>query len=268
MRGSRHGGAGHAVSLPHFASPKVRPEYEPKSERIAPFRYISWQNGMLRSVYNPHMDNPEEPRLSGRQAQAARNDQLILEAARAVFTADPGAPISAVAEHAGVGISALYRRYRSKEDLLRQLSMDGLQRYIGIVEEALADDGDPWGVFAEFMRRAVDADTNSLTLHLAGTFTPTEEMWREGERAARLNRELLARTRDAGVLRADIGDSDLAVIFEQLASIAVGTPERTAELRRRYLEMLLEAMRNTGGPPLPGPAPRWEEILARYAGRS
>src|SRR5215211_7459340 len=39
--------------------------------------------------------------LSGRRAQAARNDERILDAAREVFLADPGAPISAVAEHAG-----------------------------------------------------------------------------------------------------------------------------------------------------------------------
>src|ERR1700730_6887879 len=44
--------------------------------------------------------------MSGRRAQAARNDDLILDAAREVFIADPGAPISAVAERAGVGISA------------------------------------------------------------------------------------------------------------------------------------------------------------------
>lgn len=46
----------------------------------------------------------------------ARNDKRILESARAVF----------VAEHAGVGISALYRRYASKGELLRQLNRDNL----------------------------------------------------------------------------------------------------------------------------------------------
>jgi hypothetical protein len=55
--------------------------------------------------------------LSGRQAEARRNDGLILEAAREVFVEDPDAPISAVAERAGVGIGALYRRYASKEEL-------------------------------------------------------------------------------------------------------------------------------------------------------
>src|ERR671916_225878 len=118
------------------------------------------------------MVTPERPVLSGRQAQAARNDHLILEAARAVFTSDPEAPTAAVAEGAGGGISPLYRRYRSKEELLQQLSLDGLRRYIAEVEAALADDGEPWEAVAAFMRRAVDADTNSVTLHLAGTFTP------------------------------------------------------------------------------------------------
>ena len=74
----------------------------------------------------------------GRKAEAARNDELILEAARAVFVADPGAPVSAVAERAGVGIGALYRRYRSKEELLQRLAADGLARYLA---EVVSDRG-------------------------------------------------------------------------------------------------------------------------------
>jgi AcrR family transcriptional regulator len=110
--------------------------------------------------------------LSGRRAQAARNDERILEAARAVFLADPGAPISEVAKQAKVGIGALYRRFASKEEVLRRLSSDGLSRYIAEAEAALADDGDPWSAFVTFMHRILDADTHSLTLRLAGTFTP------------------------------------------------------------------------------------------------
>jgi AcrR family transcriptional regulator len=212
------------------------------------------------------MDTETTPRLPGRQAEAARNDQRILEAARAVFTADPNAPISAVAEHAGVGISALYRRYRSKEELLQQLSLDGLRRYIAEVEAALTDDGEPWEAFAAFMRRAVDADTNSLTLHLAGTFTPTEAHWRDGEMAFQLNVRLLDRAKAAGVLRPEIEVSDLSLLFEQLAAIKVGDPERTRQLRQRYLALLLDAMRDTSATPLPGPPPSWEEISRRWSG--
>src|SRR5919107_4104663 len=89
--------------------------------------------------------------LSGRRAEAARNDQRILDAAREVFVADPDAPIAAVAKRAGVGIGALYRRYASKEELLRRLCAEGLQRYIAEAEAALADQGDPWAAFADFM---------------------------------------------------------------------------------------------------------------------
>jgi AcrR family transcriptional regulator len=189
-----------------------------------------------------------------------------LEAARAVFTANPNAPISAVAEHAGVGISALYRRYGSKEELLQQLSLDGLRRYIVELESALADDGDPWEAFAAFMRRAVDADANSLTLHLAGTFTPTEAHWRDGETAFQLNERLLNRTKAASVLRPEIDVADLSLLFEQLAAIKADDPERTKQLRQRYLALLLDALRDTSATPLPGPPPTWEEISRRWSG--
>ena len=217
-------------------------------------------------MYTRGMEATNTTRLSGRQGEAARNDRRILEAAREVFTADPLAPISAVAERAGVGISALYRRYRSKEQLLQQLSLDGLRRYIVEVESALADDGDPWDAFAAFMRRAVDADTNSLTLHLAGTFTPTEDHWRDGEKAFQLNVRLLNRTREAGVLRQEIDVGDLSLLFEQLAAVKIDDPERTKQLRQRYLALILDALRDTSAAPLPGPEPTWEEISRRWAG--
>jgi len=123
--------------------------------------------------------------LAGRRGQARRNDALILEAAREVFLGDPKAPVAAVAEHAGVGISALYRRYPSKEDLLRRLCHDGLRRFIAEAEAAAADP-DPWTALTGFLERIVDADVHSLTVHLAGTFTPTEEMHDDARRAGAL----------------------------------------------------------------------------------
>jgi AcrR family transcriptional regulator len=202
--------------------------------------------------------------LSGRRAEAARNDERILKSARAVFIADPGAPISAVAEHAGVGVGALYRRYESKEDLLRRLSADGLQRFIEAAEAALADHGDPWKAFADFMRRCVDADTNSLTQRLAGTFTPTQELYREAGRAQGLLTALFDRTQAAGAIRDDLVVNDVGLLLEQVAALRVGDEQRTHELRHRYLALLLNAVRARSNEPLPGPPPGWEEIAARW----
>jgi AcrR family transcriptional regulator len=211
------------------------------------------------------MSSTNSAPLSGRRAQAALNDARILEAARAVFVADPGAPISDVAKRAGVGISALYRRYAGKEDLLRRLCADGLRRYIEAAEAAVADEGDPWAAFARFMARIVDEDTHSLTLRLAGTFTPTEELYRETARAEELNVRLFERTRAAGAIRPDLTVNDLSLLFEQLASVRAGDEERTRELRHRYLALLLDALRAPPTAPLPGPAPSAEELSLRWS---
>lgn len=206
----------------------------------------------------------ETPNLSGRRAQAARNDERILDAAREVFVASPEAPIAAVAERAGVGISALYRRYEGKEDLLRKLCADGLARYIDAAETALARDGDAWEAFTGFMGAVVEANSTALTLSLAGTFEPTEELYRAAERAQRLNEQLFKRARAAGALRPDVTVNDIGLILEQIAAVKLGDERRTAQLRRRYLALALDALHVTSGTRLPGPPPRWQELSARW----
>ncbi|MGB3443982.1 MAG: TetR/AcrR family transcriptional regulator [Actinophytocola sp.] len=204
--------------------------------------------------------------LSGRKAQAARNDGLIVEAAREVFVADPTAPIAAVAERAGVGISALYRRYPSKEDLLRKLCADGLVLYTSIVEKAVATvDADPWAAFATFMREVVDADTHSITNALAGTFTPSPELYEMSKWSGELNERLVGKAQKAGVVRTDLDVGDLGALFGQLASVSVGDPARDAELRQRYLTIMLDGLRV---PPstteLPNHAPTVEERARQW----
>jgi AcrR family transcriptional regulator len=203
--------------------------------------------------------------MSGRRAEAARNDELILAAARAVFIADPGAPITAVAKRAGVGISALYSRYGSKEELLRTLCHEGLKTFVEETEAALADDRDAWPVFESYMRRLVAADASSLTLALAGSFTPTDEMTALAERANGLSAELFKRF--AAALRPGVGVHDLSLVFELVAAIKLGDPPRNAELRDRYLTAILDGLRAENRQPLPGPAPDWREIYARWYAR-
>jgi AcrR family transcriptional regulator len=220
---------------------------------------------MIRSSYPaPMADAVDTHPLSGRRAQAARNDERILQAAREVFVANPEAPIADVAKRAGVGISALYRRYPSKEDLLRKLCADGLQRYIEAVQAAVDDHGDPWEAFARFMRRAVEADSNSLTLRLAGTFTPTPELFEMAEHAQELNRRLFERTKQAGALRPDADVNDVAAILEQVASLRFGDTERTKAIRQRYLAIALDGLRTPEPSELPAPPPTWQEVTARW----
>lgn len=192
------------------------------------------------------------------------NDERILEAARRVLFADPAAPIAEVAKHAGVGISAFYSRYRSKDALLERLCFEGLQQYVAAVEAALADEGDAWMVYRAFMRRIVDADTHAHVLRLAGRFTPSPKLHREAQRTQRLNVRLFDRTKAAGVLRPEIEAQDIALLFELLAAIDLGDPARTAQARQRHLALILDGLRSRSGSTLPGRAPSWDEINRRW----
>src|SRR5499427_2904125 len=203
-------------------------------------------------------------RLRGRQAQAAQNDELILKAAQEVFLTDPTAPISAVAERAGVGIGALYHRYAGKEDLLRTLCRNGQEIYLAEIRQALASDAEPWEAFTCFLRRIVAANTSGLTVRLAGTFVPTNEQLALAEEMQALAIELFERVRAAGRLRDDVTYLDVEFLLEFLASVKLGDAGRTAELRQRHLAVVIDGLRAGGRTPLPGQPPTWEEQTQRW----
>lgn len=206
-------------------------------------------------------DAPAQKGLPGRKAQAARNDGLILEAARAVFLADANAPIAAVAERAGVGISALYRRYPSKEVLLRTLCHEGLRRYNAEADAAL-ENSDGWHGLVGFLERVVDADVHSLAVHLAGTFTPDESILPDVTHSGEVTEELVRRAHASGRLRADVNANDLGLVLEACAAVAMPDQARTVELRRRVLAMLIAGLSGTGE--LPGPPPQAGEFAWRW----
>lgn len=211
------------------------------------------------------MDDPAAPRLSGRQAEAARNDDLILEAARAVFLADAGAPIAAVAERAGVGIGALYRRYRSKEDLLARLYLDNLHRLLAESEAALAEDGDPWDVFRRYLHRCLDAGLGSLSARFGGAFPLSDEIQRILATAEANDARLFERARAAGVLRDDITGADILQVFHVVQLHHYDDAERSRELRHRYLSLFLIGIHASSATmPLHGPPLSWDELFAFY----
>jgi AcrR family transcriptional regulator len=206
--------------------------------------------------------------LSGRRREAARHDVEILEAAREIFLADPAAPISAVAARAKVGISALYRRYASKDDLLRELARDGLVRYITELERALADDRDPWTAYADCLARVLDGGSQALAQRLAGTFTPTPGLTELAKRAATLAATVHQRAQRDEVLRDDVSAADIVLLLETLSAVTVPNADGGHALRRRYLALLLQALRAPGSGPLPGPAADGAALAARWAERT
>jgi len=202
--------------------------------------------------------------LNGRRAQAARNDGVILAAARDVFLADPAAPVSQVAARAQVGISALYRRYPSKDALLRQLAQDALTGYLADLQAALDDDGDPWTAYAACLGRIVDGRSQALAQRLAGTFTTTPELTALATRAGAAAAELHERTQQAQALRSDVTAADIVLLLEMVTFVNMPGADGGAALRRRYLALLLEALHAPAGSPLPGPPAQEAELAQRW----
>ena len=201
----------------------------------------------------------------GRYIEAERNDAAILEAARAIFVANPSAPISAVARRAGVGIGAVYNRYGSKENLMGTLCEIGQDIYLDEVSHALDSEGDPGESYFEFLRGIVAADTHSLTVSLAGTFTPRERHIEKAERMRQLGEALFERAQEAKALRPDVTFLDVAFLLEAIATTRLGDPGRTAELRQRQLALIIDGLRSVDSEGLPGSSPTWDEQDARWA---
>jgi AcrR family transcriptional regulator len=197
--------------------------------------------------------------LRGRQAEARRNDERILEAALEVFAADQRAPMSAVAERAGVGQASLYRRYPSKHALLSRVCERGMSRVREAALAAIEAPGDPWDALAGFLRWYLESGTPRLA-GLLGAFAPEEHLFELAHETNEALQALVERTAKAGGLRKDITGADLTLIVTQISTLEATDAERAAALRDRYLTLVLQALALGDAAELPGPRPDAAEL--------
>jgi hypothetical protein len=87
-------------------------------------------------------------------------------------------------------------------------------------------------------------------------------MFALANRSSALMDELFAQFRD--VLRPDVALHDLSLVFELVAVIKIPPAERTRQLRRRYLALILDGLRARDREELPGPPPTWPELSDRW----
>lgn len=188
------------------------------------------------------------------RADAARNHRRLVEAAATAFESDgPDVALEEIARRAGVGVATLYRRFRTRDQLVRAV----LEAVFAaeIEPTAAAGDGDPWNDLAGSLSRAVEAIAARRTIltlaREAGVFD-VESVQRYGRT---LNR-LLDRARDAGAVRPELSPRDLSAVLVMALAVAEGaegTPDATGADRRRYVALLLDGLR-PGHPPLPTPS--------------
>jgi AcrR family transcriptional regulator len=94
--------------------------------------------------------SPRKPR-----ADAVRNRERVLEAAKAVFSAGgTEASLEAVARAAGVGIGTLYRHFPTREDLFEAVYRREVQHLADLAEE-LKKESQPVDALRQWMRSNV-----------------------------------------------------------------------------------------------------------------
>src|SRR4051812_453024 len=193
------------------------------------------------------------------RADAARNREALVEAAREVF-AEHGldAPLDEIAKRAGTGIAALYRRFPTRGDLVAAVFADRMAEHVTAVEAGLADD-DPWNGFASYLQavgvmQARDRGIADLvTMHV--TAPEIEEL---RARAYDGLIRLVARAHEAGVLRADFTDQDVVLLLMANAGLIERAHGITDQASARLIALLLDGLRaqaGTAGAPAPS-APR------------
>ncbi|MFF5144122.1 TetR/AcrR family transcriptional regulator [Streptomyces sp. NPDC013157] len=103
------------------------------------------------------------PRTTPLRVDAQRNLEHVLRAAREVFgELGYGAPMEDVARRARVGVGTVYRRFPSKDVLVRRIAEEETSRLTDQARAALGQEDEPWSALARFLRTSVASGAGRL----------------------------------------------------------------------------------------------------------
>jgi AcrR family transcriptional regulator len=146
------------------------------------------------------------------RADAVRNRERVLEAAKAVFSAGgPDASLEAVARRAGVGIGTLYRHFPTREALFEAVYRREVQQ-LGDLAEQLKSEAEPVDALRRWLRSNVEfvATKKGMSAALALAVQSSSELTAFSfDRLTKAVGALLDRAVAAGEIRADISPEDL-----------------------------------------------------------
>jgi AcrR family transcriptional regulator len=145
------------------------------------------------------------------RADAIRNRERVLEAAKAVFSAGGAeASLEAVARAAGVGIGTLYRHFPTREDLFEAVYRREVQQLADLAEQLKQEE--PVEALRHWMRSNVNfvATKKGMSAALALAAYKNPELFSHSlDQLTRSVDGLLARAIATGEIRDDISPQDL-----------------------------------------------------------
>ncbi|MFD9339317.1 TetR/AcrR family transcriptional regulator [Streptomyces sp. NPDC060028] len=218
------------------------------------------------------------------RVDAQRNLEHVLRAAREVFgELGYGAPMEDVARRARVGVGTVYRRFPSKDVLVRRIAEEETSRLTEQARTALGQEEEPWQALSRFLRTSVASGAGRLLppqvlrvgsagedgteeaeavrvphqrqaspaggapeLRVVGSRTAVEDEPADDSGAGPLLEvvgRLVDRAREAGELRADVTVADVLLVIATAAP-ALPDPAQQAAASARLLDILLEGLRS------------------------
>src|SRR6202171_4275212 len=146
------------------------------------------------------------------RADAVRNRERVLEAAKIVFSAGGSdASLEAVAKRAGVGIGTLYRHFPTREALFEAVYRREVQQ-LGELAEALKSEPSPVEALRRWLRSNVEfvATKKGMSAALALAMHGSSELYAYTfDRLTKAVGALLDRAVAAGEIRSDISPEDV-----------------------------------------------------------
>jgi AcrR family transcriptional regulator len=172
------------------------------------------------------------------RADARRNRERILKAARAVFAASGReAHLDDVARRAKVGVGTVYRHFPTKDALLEALAREQFELLTRWSREA-EEEPDAWAAFNAMVWRGAELQASDRALMEAvADFKPGV-----AEQASELHasiERLIRRAQDQGKMRPDATGSDVQLMMCGLGSVM----QMSGDGWRRYLTVMLDGLR-------------------------
>jgi AcrR family transcriptional regulator len=194
------------------------------------------------------------------RADAARNRNRIIEAARLAFAGgglDVG--VEEIARRAGVGKGTLYRRFPTKEALVRAIFEDRLAELEQLVDRLEAEP-DRWEAFARFIAGAARMQSENqgfldmVAQRTGGTLLDPELRRRFLAIVARPLRQ----AQESGAVRGDLVPEDVPMLLRMIGATTRPAPDgrSMADHWPRYLALVLDGLRPAAACELPREALR------------
>jgi AcrR family transcriptional regulator len=172
------------------------------------------------------------------RADARRNRERVLKAARAVFSAKGrDAHLEDVARRAKVGVGTVYRHFPTKDALLEALAREQFEILTRWALEAEAAP-DPWAAFNAMIWRGAELQASDRALMEAvAEFKPS--VARQAEELHASIARLMRRAQAEGAMRADATGEDVQLMMCGLGSVM----QMSGDGWRRYLTVMLDGLR-------------------------